>query len=298
MWFKNLRLYRLTEPFKVTPETLNSQLNRFVFSPCGKLDLVRQGFVPPLGRHSDLLVHSIPGFMMVALKRQEKILPAGVIREALEEKVQLISEQEARRVSRKERDGLKDELIFELMPKAFVKNAVEFAYIATQQGYIVINVGSASRAEDLLTALREALGTLPCLPVTTKSPIPQVLTRWLVETPENGFVLGEECELRASKDERIVRCKKQDLTADEVLNHIHSGMLVSKLAFTWNDLVSGIIEEDLSIKRLRFADEIRDKAADNNPETAAEEFDNEFAIMTLEITGFIKALEQAFDMTA
>ncbi|HEY7774094.1 MAG TPA: recombination-associated protein RdgC [Marinagarivorans sp.] len=294
MWFKNLRLYRLTEAFKTSPEELNEKLGEHVFNPCGKLDLKRQGFVPPLGRHSDLLVHAIPGYIMVALKRQEKILPGGVVREALEEKVQQISEQEGRRVSRKERDGLKDELIFELLPKAFVKNATDFAYIAPVQGYIVVNAGSAGRAEELLSALREALGSLPCIPVSAKTPVPQVLTRWLLEQPEAGFELGEECELKAAKDERVVRCKKQDLTADEVLSHIHTGMVVSKLAFNWKDTITGVIEEDLAIKRLRFGDEIKDKAADAHPETAAEEFDTEFAVMTLEMKSFIEALAQAF----
>lgn len=298
MWFKNLRLYRLTEAFKTTPDELNERLSVHTFSPCGKLDLKRQGFVPPLGRHSELLVHAIPGYIMVSLKKQEKILPGGVIREALEEKVQLISEQEGRRVSRKERDSLKDELIFELLPKAFVKNATDFAYIATAQNYIVVNAGSAGRAEDVLTALREALGTLPCVPVKPKTPTTQVLTRWLLETPEPGFELGEECELKAAKDERVVRCKKQDLTADEVLNHIHSGMVVNKLAFNWKDIVTGVIEDDLAIKRLRFGDEIKEKADDSHPETAAEEFDTEFAVMTLEIKSFIQALEQAFGFEA
>lgn len=296
MWFKNLRLYRLSEAFRATAEELNELLGNKAFEPCGKLDLKRHGFVPPLGKkHSDLLVHAIPGFMMVALKHQEKILPAGVIREALEEKVLQISEQEGRRVSRKERDGLKDELIFELLPKAFVKNAVDYAYVATQQNYIVVNAGSASRAEELLSAMREVLGSLPCVPVTAKTPITQHMTRWLLENPEPGFELGDECELKAAKDERIVRCKKQDLTADEVLNHIHSGMIVNKLAFDWRGMVSGVIEEDLAIKRLRFSDEIKDKAADSHAETAAEEFDAEFAIMTLEMKSFINALEKAFE---
>ena len=49
---------------------------------------------------------------------------------------------------------------------------------------------------------------------------------------------------------------------------------------------------------LRLCDEIKDKAADSHPETAAEEFDTEFAVMTLEIKSFIQALEQAFGFEA
>jgi len=296
MWFKNIRLYQLTQPFAHSPEELNEHLAAHVFNPCGKLDLKRQGFVPPLGRHGELLVHAIPGYIMVALKRQEKILPSGVVREALEEKIQHISEQEGRRVSRKERDGLKDELIFELLPKAFVKNSIDYAYIAMEEQLIVVNTASASRAEEMLSALREAIGSLPCVPVTAKLPATSILTAWLLDSPDDGFVLGDECEMRASKDDRIIRCKRQDLTAEEVLSHIHSAMVVSKLAFEWQGNITGVIDSDFSIKRLKFGEEILDRAGDRNPETAAEEFDAEFSIMTLELKLFLSELMRAFSI--
>lgn len=296
MWFKNIRLYQLTQPFQHTPEALNEMMSAHLFNPCGKLDLKRQGFVPPLGRHGELLVHAIPGYIMVALKRQEKILPGGVVREALEEKIQHIIEQEGRRVSRKERDGLKDELIFELLPKAFVKNSIDYAYIAIKEQLIVVNTASASRAEELLSALREALGSLPCVPVTAKFPATSILTAWLLDSPDEGFVLGDECEMRASKDDRIIRCKRQDLTAEEVLSHIHSAMVVSKLSFEWQGNITGVIDSDFSIKRLKFGEEILDRAGDRNPETAAEEFDAEFSIMTLELKLFLSELMRAFSI--
>lgn len=295
MWFKNLRLYRLTEQWTLTPEELNERLGEFSFNPCGNLDMMRYGWVPPLGRHGSEYVHAAGGYIMICAKKQEKILPAAVVNEQLEEKAIAISEAESRSVGRKERQTLKDEIIFSLLPKAFTKSSLDFAYIATQEGLIVVNASSAKRAEDLLSALREALGSLRAIPVTPKNIPTQVMTHWLRDAqlpPE--FELREECELQAGKDGRVIRCKNQDLYADEIRSHLDSGMFVNKVAITWKETIHCIIDDQLAIKRLKFEDKIQEQANDRNPESKAEQFDADFAIMTLELKTFIGALLKAF----
>ncbi len=295
MWFKNLRLFRLTEEWTISTEELNTKLAEFSFNPCGSLDPLRYGFEFPLGRHGSEFVHVTNGFIMICAKKQEKILPGGVIKEALEEKVQAISDAESRPVGRKERDALKDEIIFSLLPKAFTRSSLDYAYIAPNEKLIVVNSSSAKRAEDLLSKLREALGSLRCLPISPKNLPTQVMTHWLRESKApHQFELGEEVELQATKDGRVVRCKKLDLTAAEIRNHLDSGMHVSKIALVWKESISCIIDDQLGIKRLKFEDVISDKANDRNPETKAEQFDADFAIMAMELNHFINALLAAF----
>ena len=295
MWFKNLRLYRLTEEWTLSPEALNDKLAEFCFNPCGNLDPLRYGFEPPLGRDSDQFVHAANGYIMICAKKQEKILPSGVIKEQLEEKVNAIREAESRPVGRKERDSMKDEIIFSLLPRAFTKSSLDYAYIAIQEKLIVVNASSAKRAEDLLSKLREALGTLRCLPIAPKHLPTQVMTQWLRDSQApHQFELGEEVELQASKDGRVVRCKKQDLTASEIRNHLDSGMHVSKIALCWKESIHCIVDDQLGIKRLKFEDVISEKANDRNPETKAEQFDADFAIMTGELKNFIAALLAAY----
>jgi recombination associated protein RdgC len=256
---------------------------------------MRYGWVPPLGRQGSEYVHTANGYIMICAKKQEKILPAAVVNEQLEEKAAALSEAEARNVGRKERQDLKDEIIFSLLPKAFVKSSLDFAYIAPADNLIVVNASSASRAENLLSALREALGSLRAIPLASKNIPTQVMTHWLshADLPQE-FDLGEECELQAGKDGRVIRCKNQDLSADEVRSHLNSGMFVSKLAITWKEAIHCVIDDQLAVKRLKFEDKILEQANDRNPESKAEQFDADFAIMTLELKSFIKALLGAF----
>ena len=296
MWFKNLQAYRFTKPFELSVETLNEQLTEFTFVPCGSQDLWRSGWTPPLGRHGSELVHVTNGYLMVCLKRQDKLLPPAVINEELEEKALAIEESEMRKLARKERQTLKDEIIFSLLPKAFARSSLHFAYISPRDNLLVVNAASAKRAEELLSELREAVGSLSLVPLTAKHEPIEVMTQWVNSGhPTDGFELGEECELRDNADvSSVIRCKNQDLAATEILNHLKKGMHVSKLAMSWRERIEFVLDDKLVVKRLRFSDLVLDKADESNAEDVATQFDVDFSIMTLELSEFFKALVSAF----
>ena len=295
MWFKNLQLYRFTKPFELTSEMLSEQLAQQRFEPCGSQELSRAGWVSPLGRHSDELVHESNGYLMICSKRQDKLLPSSVINEFLEEQVLEIESTESRKVSRKERTSIKEEVIFSLMPKAFVRSSLQFAYISLRDNMLVINASSEKRAEDLIHDLREALGSLPLIPLTAKNLPIDLMTRW-VNSGEltDNFELGEECELRDNADvSGVIRCKNQNLGSEEILNHLKTGMHVSKLALSWHERVEFILDEKTAIKRLRFTDLVQEKADEAEVDDVAGQFDVDFSIMTLELSEFVKALMSA-----
>jgi len=295
MWFKNLQLYRFTQPVELTAELLAEQLSGHLFEPCGSQELFRAGWVSPLGRHSDELVHESNGYFMVCSKRQDKILPSSVVNDFLEEQVQEIESTESRKVSRKERTSLKEEVIFSLMPKAFPRSSLQFAYISLRDNLLVINASSEKRAEDLIQDLREALGSLPLIPLVANNLPIDLMTQW-VNSGEltDNFELGEECELRDNADvSGVIRCKNQNLSSDEILNHLKTGMHVSKLALSWNERVEFVLDEKMAVKRLRFSDLVQEKADETEVDDVAGQFDVDFTIMTAELSQFVTALMSA-----
>ena len=181
------------------------------------------------------------------------------------------------------------------MPKAFVKSSYDFAYIDTKNQLIVVNTSSANRAEELISALREALGSLKVVPLAPLSTPREVLTGWLTggDVPSD-IEVGEECELSSLDEARSVKFKHQDLWVEEVSKHISSGLQVAKLAITWKDSIECLIDDQFNFKRIKYGSDIKEKVEDHNSETAADAFDIEFSIMTLELSDFIKAMSSAF----
>lgn len=295
MWFKNVRLYCLNEAIDASAEELETKLTEQLFHPCSSHDKSKYGWVSPLGKEGEILTHVLGDYIMICAQKQEKILPASVVSDAAEEKVAELEERQGRKIYRKEKRQIKDDVFVSLLPRAFVRNSQTFAYISSKDNLIVVNSPSAPKAEALLNLLRDSLGSLKVsLPDANKSPS-DVMTRWLKEQhASDHFLIDEDCELYNPTDgSNIVRCKGQDLSTDEIQSHLEAGKQVKNLGVTWNSLLSCVLGDDLTIKRLKFEGMVEEKA-NEEVESAAQKFDQEFAVMTLELSGFFKSFFAAF----
>lgn len=289
MWFKNLCLYKLESAFPFDAENLEQRLARETFQPCGTMDMESAGWAPPVGDNHEALVHAANGYLMICLKEESKILPSPVIKDVLMERVGQLEEQEMRKVRKREKDQLKDEIIIDLLPRAFSRSRRTYAYIDTHEGWIVVDAGTWKKAEELTERLRDVVGSLPIAPPQLDTAPQAVMTRWLSRDQlPTDFVSGEDCVLTDPQLEGAeVSCKRQDLSSSEVKSHIKAGKRVSRLALSWQDRMSFVLDADMSIKRLRFNDVVQDDSGDIEAESAAERFDSDFSIMTLELARLI-----------
>lgn len=296
MWFKNLMLYRLTDEFELTPDEFEAYLETQAFVPCGSQDQSKYGWVPPLGREGNQLIHTTAGYMMLCAKKQERIIPSAVVKEAMEEKVQEIEMQQGRKVYKKEKDQIKEEILQTLRPRAFLRSQVTFGYLSPKDGLLIVNSSSANKAEEFVHCIRESLGSFPVIPPVSKNAPADVLTNWLQgnDLPEL-FTVDRECELADPLEEgNRIRCKEQDLDAEEVQAHIEAGKRVMKLGVSWDDAIHCVIGDDLSIKRLKFSEMVLEQAEVADAESKAQQFDQDFAVMSLLLSNFSKDLFKAF----
>ena len=296
MWFKNLRIYLLQQPLNLSQEAMEEQLQGKRFQSCGSQDLISLGWDSPLGRQAESLVHETGGCQMICARQEEKLLPSAVVNEIVEEKLAGIEQEEGRKVGRKERTELREDVFQQLLPQAFSRHTRQYAMIDKQQGWILVDAASANRAEALISLLRETLGSLPVKPLQSATAPTWVMTEWLKQPGQYpDFTLLDSCELKDRSDESsVLRCKGQDLTADEILAHLEAGKDVVKLAVEWGERLSCVIESDLSIKRLRFLDLIQEQAADYQIEGEADAFDGRFTLMSLEFRRFLPRLFELF----
>ena len=156
MWFKQISFYPLNKNQLPDIETLSAKLAEAEFAPVTGLDWFSEGFAAVHG-FSPEPVFPADFTWSVALKRAEKVLPAGVIRDVLEEKVQEIQNSEGRSVGRKEKQELKEQVTDDLLPRAFTRTGRTLAVCNSRSGFLLINNASATKAENLLAKLREAL---------------------------------------------------------------------------------------------------------------------------------------------
>lgn len=295
MWFKSLIIYRLKAGWAPELAGFEEQLNRGVFADCQSNQPSSRGWVAP--RKDGALVFALANQWLIALKTQERLLPGSVVNDELQERLEALEAQQGYAVGRKQRKELKERVTEELMPRAFVRNRLTYAWIDRQNGIVGIAAGSPSRAEEVIEHLRHCLDEFPLTMLHTTISPQSAMSNWLAggEAPES-FTIDRDVELKAAGEEKSsVRYAHHPLegdTAAEVKGHLAAGKLPTKLALTWDDRMSFVLTEKMEFKRLAFLDLLKEQA-EKSAEVAEEQFDADFALMTGEFQRFIPAIVAA-----
>ena len=259
MWFRNARPYRLPGRLGIDASELSQRLSMRPFQPCRPSQPVSTGWVAALSDDATDFVHKSGDYWLIRLQREERLLPASVIRSEVNSRIQEIKAGQGRRVQRKERLDIVDEVTQDLMPRAFTKSQHLEALINDREGWVWVNTASAARAEELLSLLREGLGNLPVvIPDTQKSPV-VVMSQWLLNggLPE-CLSLGGDVDLEDPQEEGgLVRVRGMYLESDEIRRHIESGKQAVRMALSWQDQVDFVVDKDLSLRRIRFSGELK-----------------------------------------
>ncbi|MGP9800251.1 recombination-associated protein RdgC [Rheinheimera sp. NSM] len=255
MWFKNVRVYKLSAPLSTDVAAWEQALAEFKFTPLSAQEAVKTGFSFPLHPSIKQYCHACGHLQFFAVKRQEKILPAAVINEEMQPKVEAMELEKGRPLSRKEKQSLKEELQLSLLPRAFSRSSLTQGYYDPENQWLVINSGSAGKAEDVLALLRKALGSLPALPWLDNHKLNANLQLWLQNKAlPQGFVQGSDAELKAPDEEGAkVKFSNHLLTADEVQSHLQD-KLVTSIGLEQAEGLSLQITDDGALKRLKFHD--------------------------------------------
>ena len=292
MWFKNILLYEILEPFPFDAATLNERLAKKSIRPTNKTEMQTLGWISPFGETSEVYSHSIGGCHFLKVCKEVRILPNPVVQEQLAKKLQEIEANESRKVFSREKARLKEDIVFDLLPKAFTHRTYTYLYIDTKQRWIIVDSSSRAVAETILQLFRDTIGNIKlALPEFDVTPT-RLMTEWLRDLNlPSYFDIEDNCELKELHNgDGIIKCQRQDLSAAEVQNHLKSGKNVVKLGLTWRDRMSFAFEEDGAIKKVSCLDIINEARKEIETESDAQKLDADFTIMMGEFREFITDL--------
>lgn len=300
MLFRNLTLFRFPSSIRPSLETLDEHLPNAALKPVGPLELSSRGFVSPFGRGEEQLSHRIGDCVLLTLGGEDKLLPSSVVNDVLATKLEAVREREGRNPGGRERKRLKDEVLTDLLPRAFARPMRVNGYLDLGLGWLVVDTSSKKTAEAFVTALREALGSFPALPVNAESSPRALLTAWISGEPmPKGFELGDECELRDPVEAgAIVKCKNQELDSDEVREHLKAGKQGFLLALTFEERLSLVVGEDIVVRKLKFLETATETLEQDNRDSLRAEVDATFALMSGELKSLLKRLTEEFSLSA
>lgn len=296
MLFKNLRIYRLPRPWAMTRAELAEQLQQRPFVACGTLTARSSGWVPPCpAGEPGIFVVATPDLAHwhIRLKVQEKNVPGKVIKAEAARRAAEIERAQCYKPGKKQMKAIEEEVYVALLPRAFATDRHIDAWIDPVNGWLGIDTASSGQAERILDALRGALDEFPVRMLKVNRSPTSLMAGWMATEPEAPFTIDQDCVLRATTDDKAtIRYAHYSLDGKDVQEHLSTGKLPTRLAMTWDDRISFVLDEAGTLRRLHWGDIIMSQAAQEAAaaETAFESHQASLSLMGGELARLLADL--------
>jgi recombination associated protein RdgC len=289
--FKNVMVYRLGAESLPSLDEMDAALAQARFVECGASQEMSFGWTAPRGQQHGALVESIAGQRILKFMVETKSVPATVVRRKADEEIARIEATTGRKPGKKETRDLREDAKRALLPQAFSKVSSVWVWMDAEQDLLILDAGSQSRADAVITALVEAVpGLAPRLFNTQQTP-QSAMAQWLAEGEAPGqFQVEQECELKSSGEDRaVVKYTRHTLDIDEVKQHIAQGKLPTKLALNWQGRVAFMLTESMTLKKVGLLETVFEGTSKEKEDN----FDADVAISTGELGQLIPELVEA-----
>jgi recombination associated protein RdgC len=177
--FKNALIYRIEAWDPPARSAIEERLEAQRFVECGASQGESAGWVEPRGKKHGALLEQVAGHAILQLCVERKPVPASVVKSLLEERLQKIEDDTGRRPRGKQVRDLKEDIVHELLPRAFAKRAQTRVWVDAKAGWVVVDAASVKKADAVITFLVELLGGgLRLAPLQTKASPATAMADW------------------------------------------------------------------------------------------------------------------------
>ena len=288
--FRNIRFYRLDGTWPESEEALSTSLEQAGFEPCGPLSERSSGWVAIDPDTSELLARRVNGADLIRLRSQSRVLPAAVINEELEVRIEEYRKRMQEAPSPREKRRLKAEARDELMPKAMLKSDRIWGYIDLKENVLGIDTALESVAERFLRRMQASLDGINIRPLQFMKPVDELLTGIFFEDAPRQFSLGRECRMQDLGDAASkVRWTDFDLSDKSIRDHVANGMRLTHLSIVYDNIMNFVMDENGVLTKLKFVGMDDDNEGYTDPLARQ---DAEFVLVTATLRNLLGDLKK------
>lgn len=296
--FKSFLVYRLLKADALPFDILSERLAVLPAGDPAPSQMQRSGFVPTVDGNDELLTVLAKNKYALTLETALRIVPNKIVKRELDKGLKDWEEKYARVPTKDEKQGLKNDVIIEMMENALIDYSRVNVLISGS--WVYVETTSAKKAELVLGAVRRVLGSLPVQPLTAKKPVVTQFTDWVAGTvAPSQLSVGEAFTAKGKLEgSQVLSGKSVDLdssTLSELLSEDYQ--VVSLELGYYDDHLHGstrfILNENLAFKSVSWPDALIDIAQDDAGADTEDESGIAFAKATLLLT--VDALDSLVD---
>lgn len=252
---KAARTYRLDLPAAgVLAEHLAERAHREITES----EFSTAGFVAPFGG-SELVVPVAGGYVF-SVRYCEKILPASVVNAEVEKRVKAYEERDSRKIYRKEKQQIRDDVSATLVRRALTRSTVINCLYHVEHRTLIVAVGSKNLAAVATNQLLQAVGSIKAQTIYAAEQAHGITNRLrnyldeTTDTPFDTFQVGGQCKLKGIDGERW-SIKHDDLYfAKDAISEAFANSAVVQEIELYTDSVRFRLAHDFGIAGVKFED--------------------------------------------
>lgn len=234
----------------ITPDTIDAAVARRPFIPCGASEASSRGFIPPVAGMEGL-IRFADNVAAIAMREDDKILPACVVQAEAKRRAEEIEEQQGYKPGRKQMREIKELVTEELLAKAFIRTTVVRAWLDFSAGLMVIDAASETKVDNLIGTLIRNFDEMPKLRRWRTKGVPAShFTSWVQSGEAPDFFTIDDRALLTNPEGGKIRLTNQSMVDDEVRRLVEHGRTCSELAVTHADKLSFVLTQSLVLKRI------------------------------------------------
>jgi recombination associated protein RdgC len=235
---------------------LETHLQENPFQELMALDFGRAGFVP--NPHDARFVTPLTGTKDYAftVRYDEKIIPSNVVNKEVTKRVLAIEEQEQRKVPKKERAGIKDEVYVEMLGRALIKSVEITCFYRPDDRLLIVPTASKKLADIVISRLLKSVGSIKAETIYVTEAKQGLTTKLEGHFNDHyefqDFNIEGDCKLKAPEGNAFsVKLDDINLAKGGILEAIGQGAKVVELGLS-NDDMYFRINSDFVIKGIAF----------------------------------------------
>ena len=292
---KNISTFKTELPTIDVIENLIKDASDLTHTDCPENQMRSYGFAP-----SSAIVKLDNGYRIDFIFEQKKI-SAKIIGAAVKKITDQIEAQELRKINRKERMQITEDVLLELCQKAFTEVTRFSAFYHSEKEFLIVNTGNKDQAGALMGCLAKLSGSIKTTTLHVCG-ISNGLDAAALECITDGhlrvagFDFGEKLNLQHIEDKSQTAKFSTDYKLDHIQDLLTTGYTIKSLSLKRGDL-SFILTDDFKIKSIGKSDELFE-SLEGDFEDPEEAQLHEQGVMLELMTANVEALITHFDKVA
>jgi len=257
MWLKQFNVYKISFDFE---NDLAPQLAEHGLSPCPPHARMSFGW-KELGEQ--LYCQSIQNFSVCYFAKEERILPQAVLSHMVETKARQIQDSRGFPLKKHEKQQLKQDTEFDLLPKAFCVQKQHI--ILFDKGRQLMYVQASGQAQiDLIISLihKTIAGSIEIQGLNPKDNILHLWQDWLKQPelmPANLQLADKLALIDEDNQQKQLKCQGYNWSEENAHDLLDKGLIPNEMSFIWRELIQFHLSPKLQFKRVQALPSLKEE---------------------------------------